>query len=55
MAIGTKPNGSNLAPRCPLQDLHAGFLQDDGCGKSYEGVSVIGRVAELKMLHFVNF
>jgi hypothetical protein len=31
------------------------FLQDDGCGMSYEGVSAIGRVAELKMLHFVTF
>jgi hypothetical protein len=31
------------------------FLQDDGCGKSYKGVSAIGRVAELKMLHFVTF
>jgi hypothetical protein len=31
------------------------LLQDDGCGKSYEGVAAIGRVAELKILHFVTF
>jgi hypothetical protein len=33
MAVATKPNGSNLAPRCPLQDLHSGFFKMMAVGR----------------------
>ena len=42
-------------PKVSSTRLARRFLQDDGCGKSYEGVFAIGRVTKLKMLHFVTF